>query len=508
MMPQATFVDVLARHAQQTPGRPALRDPAGTVTWAQTWQATVSAAAWLRGAGVRAGDRVGIALPGSAASLILMFGAMAAGAIAAPLNTRMTRRELTEYLGGIEPRLVIASDDYRELIDDQICGSVRLLTPTPRSAQDPLAILDSVSAPASPLPDPDVDPAAAAIMFGTGGTTGTPKAAVWSHERLWLYAASCSAAMEVRCTDTELFFSPIFHIALVTGPFGTLFSGGAVHVLPDSDPAAVAAVLASGTITRLFGAPTALMRIIERPGFDPAAMGGMRRVLFGSTRSEPDLATRLAAAFPHAELVTGYGATEFGAVVRLRSWEMEAGQDQGVGKAVPGVSVLIVGPGDAILPPGQIGELVIRAPWQMLGYWCPRADEGTAFVHGGVRSGDLGERDADGCIHLRGRLKDVVITGGENVFPAEVEDVLSGHPGVAEVAVVGVLDREWGERVEAVIVAAPAGEAATAAELTAWCRDRLARYKVPKRFHFVTEMPLTTAMKVDKRSLREQLANA
>jgi acyl-CoA synthetase (AMP-forming)/AMP-acid ligase II len=247
---------------------------------------------------------------------------------------------------------------------------------------------------------------------------------------------------------------------------------------------------------------------MESPAFDAERMGNVRRLLFGSTRSEPDLADRLARAFPNAEFVTGYGATEFGAVVRLRSWEMVDGKDHGAGRAVPGVSIVIVGLDDEILPAGEIGELVIRAPWQMLGYWGVGAEGVRAFVHGGVRSGDLGERDADGNIHLRGRLKDVVITGGENVFPVEVEDALSSHPDVAEAAVVGVLDKEWGERVEAFVVLNGSPVPITEEALGAYCRDRLARYKVPKRFHIVDGLPLTSAMKVDKRALRELLANA
>ena len=140
----------------------------------------------------------------------------------------------------------------------------------------------------------------------------------------------------------------------------------------------------------------------------------------------------------------------------------------------------------------------------MLGYW---ADPTRDFVHGGIRSGDLGERDVDGNIHLRGRSKDVVITGGENVFPIEVEDALSSHPGVAEAAVIGVLDREWGERVEAAVVLTATPTPPSAEVLIAHCRERLARYKVPKRIHVLDALPLTGAMKVDKRALREMVAD-
>jgi acyl-CoA synthetase (AMP-forming)/AMP-acid ligase II len=504
------YIDVLAAHAEQTPRATALRDPSGSLSYAQLWQGVASVAVWLRGRGVGPGHRVAVALPPSAANFVIMFGAMAAGAVAAPVNINLRRDELNQYLRRIAPSVTIAGTDQVDLIDPGVAGSVAG-APAPVTGGGPLSLLDAIGiaggADAGELDLSSIDPAAPAIMFGTGGTTGLPKAAAWSHQALWLYAASCCAAMEVRRTDTELFFSPLFHIAVVTGPFGTLFSGGTVQVLPEFNAANVTTVLAGGGITRMFGAPTALMRVIDSDGFDPALMGRVRRVLFGSTRSEPDLAARLAAAFPSAEFVTGYGATEFGAVLRLRSWEAVPGGDSGVGRPVPGVSILIVGPAGEILPPGEVGELVVRAPWQMLGYWGTDAETERAFIHGGVRSGDLGERDAEGNIHLRGRSKDVVITGGENVFPIEVEDALSGHPDIAEAAVVGVLDREWGERVEAAVVLVATSAPPSAQDLTAYCRERLARYKVPKRFHILDGLPLTSAMKVDKRALREMLGD-
>jgi fatty-acyl-CoA synthase len=502
-----SFVAVLERHAEQTPNTVALRDPSGSLTYAELWDAMRSIAGWLRATGADTGDRIAIALPGSVANLVAMFAAMACGAVAAPLNTSLRPRELVDYLERIDASLVLTSPALRAELADQTTGRVLELG-DPLTGGDPLAPFAGLDLSAPSGNVVAVDPPAPAIMFGTGGTTGVPKAAMWSHEALWLYGASCTAAMEVRRTDVELFFSPQFHIALVTGPFGTLFSGGAVHVLPAFDTESVIELLAAGEITRLFGAPTALARVIAHPNFDPVAMSQVRRVLFGSTRSEPGLPDRLAKAFPNAEFITGYGATEFGAVLRLRSWELVDGADHGVGRAVPGVSVLIVGPDEEILPRGEVGELVIRAPWQMLRYWGAGPEVDQAFVHGGVRSGDLGLRDSDGHIHLRGRLKDVVITGGENVFPVEVEDVLSSHPAVAEAAVVGVLDTEWGERVEAAVVLTVAASAPSPAGLNEYCRERLAGYKVPKRFHVLDQLPLTSAMKVDKRVLREQMTSA
>ena len=507
MSPRISYLDVLAGHAEQTPKALALQDPSSTLTWRELWLAVGVTSRWLRDEGVRPGDRVGIALPVGAPNLIMIFAAMAAGAVAAPVNISFTANEMRDYLARIDPAVVVAGPDQAGTV--QAAGSARLvvLDPGPYDG-DPLWPVGSGEPGCADLSGRD--PLAPCLMFGTGGTTGLPKAAVWSDQALWLYGASCSIAMEVRRNDVELFFSPMFHIALVTGPFGTLFCGGALRLLPRFDADAVAQLLAQGQVTRFFGAPTALSRLITSPGFDAARMSQVRRVLFGSTRSEPDLPARLAQAFPAAEFITGYGATEFGAVIRLRSWENTDGVDHGVGRPVPGVTALIVGPDGTVLPDGETGELVIRAPWQMLGYWGldSEADAAAAFVLGGVRSGDLALRADNGDIHLRGRSKDIVITGGENVFPGEVEDAVSSHPAVSEAAVFGVTDREWGERVVVAVVLAPGAAQPSAEELARHARKRLAAYKVPKQWHVLDVLPLTAASKVDKRALRERFADA
>ncbi|MER7007884.1 class I adenylate-forming enzyme family protein [Dactylosporangium sp. NPDC000555] len=494
----ARYLDAIAAHARHAPDRLAVRDERGDVSYGELWSAVERIAGGLRERGVAPGDRVATTLAPGAAQLALIFGAMAAGAVAAPLNIKLTPPEVRRYLEPVAPRLIVADATGAGLGDDPLV--------LPDGGAGPLSAL-------APLLGPpgrglsEVDPAAPAILFGTGGTTGLPKAGCWTHRSLWLYAAACVAAMEVRRTDLELFFSPFFHIALVTGPFGTLFVGGACHFLTRFDETDVLRHVTGGTVTRFFGAPTALRRLVDHPACKPAATGAVRRILYGSTRSEPDLPARLRLAFPNAELITGYGATEFGAVARLRSWELVDGTDQGVGAPVPGVVLRIVDPAGAEVPRGEVGEIVVRAPWQITGYWGHPEQTAAARHAGGIRSGDLGLLDPDGFLHLRGRSKDLVITGGENVFPAEVEDALCAHPAIAAAAVFGRLDPEWGERVEAALVPVP-GSAIDVDEVRRFCRERLAGYKVPKVFHVMDQLPLTATMKVDRRRLREVTGGA
>ena len=505
------FVDVIAAHAEQVPHAVAVIDEHGEVGYAELWAAAGAVAGGLHRCGVGRGERVVTAMTPGAAHIAVLLGIMAAGAVAAPLNTRLTPVEAGDFLATIAPRLVVHDAVHAALARTLDVATVALAGSGALAERlSPLAVPPpAVPPPAVPPGGGDeepmidgVDPEAPAAIFGTGGTTGRPKGAAWSHRGLWLYTASCQANMEIRRTDVELYFSPFFHVALVTVLFSTLYAGGCVWVLPRFDEREVIDALRTGRPTRLFGAPTALVRLIRHPDFAPAATGQLRRVLFGSTRSEPGFATELAGAFPHARLVTGYGATEFGAVTRLRSWELHDGTDHGVGRPVPGVTVRVVDEHGVDLARGGIGQLVVHAPWQMLGYWATTPDDPTGRSRGGLLSGDRGRFDEDGFLHLVGRTKDMIITGGENVFPVEVENVVAAFPGVAAVAVFGQPHELWGEQVEAAVVCA--GEVDVDA-LRAFCRTRLAGYKVPRRVHLVPELPVTAAMKVDKRRLREAL---
>ncbi len=491
-----SFVEVMARHASQAPLAPAVSDPTTDWNHRQLWDQARRVGAALARRGVGPGDLVGTALPSGASHFAVLLGIMATGAAAAPLNVRLAPGELARYLDAVRPGLVVAEPDWAG----------------PGIATCPVGELLETAAEAwVPVP---VGPREPALVFGTGGTTGTPKGALWTGGSLAAYLASSALALEARRTDVELYFAPFFHVALATCAMSTLYAGGGVRFEPRFDAERVVQLIREGAVTRLFGPPTALDRIIGHPGFEHDRSGSVRTVLFGSTVSEPGLPDRLREAFPRATLVTGYGATEFGAVTRLRSWE--AGGDlAGVGWPVPGVEIDIhdgegrpVGEDreDSEDSEDMVGELVVRAPWQMAGYLTDGVLD--PVPDGGVRSGDLASRGPDGRLWLRGRLKEVVITGGENVFPVEVERVLCEHEAVSQAAVVGVPDAEWGERVEAVVVvtSATAGrDPDLPGELARHCRRHLAGYKAPKRIVVCPELPLTSTMKVDKLAVKEWL---
>jgi acyl-CoA synthetase (AMP-forming)/AMP-acid ligase II len=481
---------VLALHARSLADRPAIVEDGGVTTYAALHDGASRAAAALRALGVARGERVGIAMRMSADYVAILLGAMGAGMVPAPLNTRLTTPELADYLRRLEPRLVLGD------------GSVRISAPgVPVVELDPADALGALgrSAPGGRAEAvfPWDGPAGPAVAFPTGGTTGLPKAAVWGHDGLALALISACMHLGVGRSDTELYFSPAYHLTLVTSLLAVLYGGGTVRLLPRFDEDAVLRALDEEAITRFFGTPVVIERLLAaRGGRLPAS--ALRSVVFGASRSAADFPARLQAALPSVRLMTGYGATEFGAVTRV--WPEEVLDPAcGVGRPVAGVELSVRSPEGAVLPAGEVGEVTVRSPMAMLGYLSgerPRLVDGDA-----LRSGDLGALDGDGRLHLRGRISELIKTGGENVFPSEVEGVVVQHASVFDAVVYGVEDATWGERVECAVILRP-GASLDVADLRSFCAGRLGGYKVPKRFRQVAEFPRTSTLKLDRQALR------
>jgi fatty-acyl-CoA synthase len=487
-----TVPHVIGLHAIALAAKPAIVEDGRATTYAELQAGANAAAVALRAHGLAAGERVGIAMQPSAAYVSILLGAMACGAVAAPLNTRLAPGELADYLRRLEPRLVLSDGTARvsspglatlHLDPADPLGALVRSAPGGRAA-GPVGALDSPTGPA--------------IAFPTGGTTGLPKAAVWGHAGLALGLISACMHLGTGRSDTELYFSPMYHLTLVTSLLAVLYAGGTVRLLPRFDEDAVVKALDTEAVTRLFGTPVVIERILAAGG-DRLARSSLRSVVFGASRSGPDFPARLQAALPRVGLMTGYGATEFGAITRVFPSEI-LDPDSGVGRAVAGVELSVrARSGGEVLPPGEVGEVVVRSPMAMLGYL---SGEVVGTVDGdAIRSGDLGALDEQGRLHLHGRISELIKTGGENVFPSEVERVVVEHDAVLDAVVYGVEDATWGERVECAVIPAP-GVALDLADLRAFCATRLGGYKVPKRFRVVSEFPRTTTLKLDRQALR------
>jgi fatty-acyl-CoA synthase len=492
----------LRAYATQRGHDVAIVDDVGAYTFAELWCAVEGVARRLRDAGARRGQVVAIAMEGSAAYIATVLGTMRAHATAAPLNTALTSPEIQKYLDVIDPALIVGdmhawegaharanlieidSDHSRTVLADRL--GLRAAKVAPLSAER--------------LPSPETP----AMLFPTGGTTGLPKAAMLSHRAALLWVMSMAGHGRAG-SGIELYSLPFFHVGLLTGPMSTLHAGAQVIVQRRFDPErALERILADGA-SRLQTTPTIVRRLRGMPAFQKARLC-IRQIRFGGMSSAPEFVDELLELFPSAQLSTGYGATEFGPVTCASHDDFLRGRRTGVGRPLPGVQVTIQDPAGASVAPGAAGDVVVQCPWQASGYVGRPEETAATFTSTGVRLADWGSMDEDGWVTLMGRRSEMLITGGENVFPAEVEAVLARHPDVADVVVVGMPDPTWGDRIEAVVVAR-AGARIRVDELRSFARAELAPFKLPRSVREIDAIPLTANNKPDRLALVRGLAS-
>ena len=487
----------ISLHARHLRDKPALLDGDASTSYGELWSQVERMSRWLREAGVGPGQRVAVAMEPSSAYAAVVLAVIAAGAAIAPINTRLTQREVDEYLTVLEPAMILLSE------------TVSIAGDTPRGAAMQVPDTKGVNADnwierlvrrRAQLCQGTDSPLDTALVIGTGGTTGLPKAASFSGSALALWCTHAALAQRLRSDDVELFASPFFHGTLVTSLLAVLTAGATVVITAHGNLGHTDVLHRGPKVTRIGGAPQLIKRLADGVLSDDVLRESIRHVQFGTTAASDDFLADVARWFPNAQLITGYGATEFGPVTRLYGPDC-ANVQCGVGHPIPHVDMAIMMEGGPTAEPGHQGELLVCAPWQMHSYWNNQRANEAAFSGHYLRSGDVAEFDEEGRVHLRGRIKDIIISGGENIYPIEVEAVLSLHPAVEQVAVYGIDDADWGEKVVATVVVRP-GQSTTAEGLIAFARTTLAGYKVPKLVRFADEIPLTSNLKVDREALR------
>ncbi len=462
------------------PDQQVIIDPAaGSVTGADLLGRTRSAAARLAGAGLHAGDRVVVSGAASVDLVVAHVAALRLGLVVVPVNPAYSRRELEVIIGDARPRAAVV--DRAELRD-----WIAAIDPTlPVTDVD----LGALPAPASsPEPVLDVaDPGDPALLPYTSGTTGTPKGALLSHGNLLASAESLVTAWRWTPDDRLILCLPLFHMhGLGVGLHGSLLAGASIVLQPSFDPEAVLTAAADVGATLFFGVPTMYSRLVETPGAD--RLGGLRLCVSGSAPMSAGLHEQVRQACGH-EVLERYGMTE---TVMLVSNPYEGDRRPGtVGVPLPGV--------DLRLDP-TTSEIEVRGPNVFAGYFGrPEADAGSFTDDRWFRTGDIGAIDDDGYLSIVGRSKELIISGGYNVYPREVEDVLRANPAVIDVAVVGTPSDEWGETVTAYVEADDDLDPAT---LTTWVADRLASYKKPRIIYRVDALPRNAMGKVVRADLR------
>ena len=458
--------------------------------------------------GVGAGDRFAIMATNSRAFMELYHAAYLGGGVANPLNLRFAPKELAFVLADSGTKVVFTDFLFAGVIDQvRKEGGVDKVVLIGEPIGDPphdLRYDELVEAGDAVEPDEPEEDDPCLLMY-TGGTTGTPKGVLIAQRGEILNAAHMRYAFPMGKDDVTMLMTPMFHAASMGFVVLPHQGPAPVHIMPMFDPAkAVDAIEALG-ITFTGAVPTMLGMMLNQAGFEPKRLSSLRGVGYGASPMPVALLERIRQLYPDLELRQGYGMTEASALLTvLDADDHREGGDllRSAGRAVPGVRLSIQNEEGKRVGTGDIGEVCAQGGNFMIGYWNREEATAEVFRDGWYHTGDAGYLDERGYLFLVDRVKDMIVTGGENVYSAEVENALAQHPAVLQVAVIGIPDERWGEAVHAIVVLRD-GETATAEDLIAHTREYVANYKVPKSVEFRTEpLPLSGAMKVLKKDLR------
>ena len=493
-----TLWDVVAYHAETRPAEVALQYEGRRTTYGELSSSALKLAAGLAARGVGKSDRIAYLGKNSDWYFTLLFAAARLGSVLVPLNWRLAKDEWRYILEDSDSVLLFA--------DDEFLGRAEAL-----AAELDLPAAEPIPTGSAMLDEDAALPQAGDIIFQvyTSGTTGRPKGAMLTHRNmLALRAPGYRAGLEwfPRSSDTSLVVLPVAHIAgTAYGLFG-LYSGGRLVIARDFDPGETLRLIEAEAATHLLLAPAAMQQVLNHPAAPTTDLGSLRFLTYGASPI-PGALLEQALALLRCGFVQMYGMTEAaGGVVALTPEDHRAGDPQrlrSAGRAMPGVGVAIFDDQDRPMEAGRVGEIAIRSEAVMAGYWRqPQATAQTIVAGGWLRTGDVGRLDEDGYLFVLDRAKDMIVSGGENVYPAEVENAIFGHPDVAEVAVIGVPSARWGEEVMAIIVPRE-GREPTLETIADWARSRIAGFKVPKRLTLVDELPRNAGNKVLRRLLRE-----
>lgn len=497
----------VSRRSVSGPSRRALTFEGQTMTYGDLDGRIDQLAAELRAGGVRSGGRVGYLGPNHPAFLIALFACARLGAIFVPLNYRLTGSEIAYIVDDAELHTLIADVDAAAVVDTvrSELSLARAISLKPvagwESWDDVVAQRRSTTVPRAQATPSDV-----AIIMYTSGTTGSPKGAMLTHGNLFWNNVNALFSFDVASTDTTYVVAPLFHIGgLNVTTLLTLQKGGHVVLAPSFDAAGALEDIVRYRVTTMFGVPAMFLAISQLPEFETVDLAGLSYVICGGAPVPEPLIERYAER--GIAFAQGYGLTETAPLALVMGIDQTATRIGAAGhKVLPLSDVRLVDSDNVPVAPGTPGEICVRGPQVMVGYWQnPRATAAAIDAQKWFHTGDIGREDPDGYIYVIDRLKDMVITGGENVYPAEVESVLYSHPAVTEVAVVGTPDPKWGEAVTAVVATAP-GRTVTLEELRAHAAVRLARFKLPLRLEIVDQLPRTMSGKVLKTALRDQFS--
>jgi acyl-CoA synthetase (AMP-forming)/AMP-acid ligase II len=465
----------------------------------------------LQNLGMQRGDRVGMWALNSDRYLEYLLAVNWGGGVLLPINYRWSNTEVLYSLEDAEPNIILVDENFRsaaEQIRDEATSLRELIYAgegtTPQGMHDYEKILDA----AAPVEEADLAPNDLAGIFYTGGTTGFPKGVMLSNLNLW--SSSFCLAMDGWCPPgtAYLHLAPMFHLADLAATYTNLINGGSHFFLGIFEPTAVFKLIEQEKVSGALLVPTMIQMLVDHPDIGNYQLNSLRQIIYGASPIPQGLLARTLSAFPEATFSQGYGMTELSPICAVLPAEyhtpegIKLGKLHAAGRPSFITEVRIVDGDDNEVPRGTVGEIIARGPNVMQGYWKRPEQTAEALKNGWMHTGDGGYMDEDGFIFLVDRIKDMIISGGENVYSAEVESAISKHPAVAVSAVIGIPDKKWGETVHAVITLKP-DLTATEEEIIEHCKGLIAGYKCPRSVEFSDALPITATGKLQKNELRK-----
>jgi acyl-CoA synthetase (AMP-forming)/AMP-acid ligase II len=458
--------------------------------------------------GLNKGDRFAVLSLNSHHYIELYHASALGGAMINPLTLRLSPKEMEYILKDSGTEVVFVDPPFAHVVDRvrEAAGIKKVVLMGSGDVAHDLTQDDVIAAGEAAIPDePDEDEPA--ILMYTGGTTGLPKGVVIDNRAIVLNLYKVAGMVHIDETQVYLHQVPMFHAAGFPGMFGIPATGGVSTIIPLFDPGPILDIVERDRVTITVMVPTMIQMVLDHPAYKPERLATLETLAYGASPMPTALLERVLAISPDLKVIQDYGMTEnCGVLTMLSPEDHRAGGDllRSAGRPVINTVVSIQDAEGNLLPTGESGEVCARSGNYMREYWNRPEQTEAAFAGGWFHTGDAGYLDDHGYLFLVDRVKDMIVSGGENVYSAEVENAISGYPGVAQVAVIGIPSEKWGEAVHAIVVmAGDATASATGDDIKAWCRERIAAYKVPKSVEFRTEaLPLSGALKVLKRELR------
>jgi acyl-CoA synthetase (AMP-forming)/AMP-acid ligase II len=500
------LVDIPRVHGKARADRVAVSFEGRDLTYAELDRRSDKVAAFLQDLGVQPGDRVAWLGRPTEAWFEMFFGVAKARACFAPINSRLAVPEIAFILKDSGANVFFVSPEFMAAAEQVVAQVDRPIEVIEVGGSDPdatrfAALRETAGEPtlSPPLADDDV------LQLYTSGTTGLPKGVRLSNRNYsaFLTLRNKVEGFDYAADDTVLILMPMFHVAGTNISFSGLAAGGRIVLQAEFSPPAVLQAMATEKVAHVFLAPVMINALLQTPGVDEVDYSALRTVSYGASPISEAVLKKATETFG-CGFIQFYGMTETtGAGTTLAPSEHRGELMRACGRSWVTLETRIADEHGNELPPGEIGEIEIRGPIVMAGYWNrPEATAETIRPDGWLRTGDAGYRDEEGFFFVHDRVKDMIVSGGENVYPAEVENAILGCPGVADAAVIGVPDDKWGEAVKAIVVRSP-GQDPSPADIIAWARQRIAAYKAPKSVDFIDALPRNPSGKVLRRELRK-----